>query len=236
MLGTALYEAGAAEAAETQYRLVLDRQPHSGQARIALAEVLLYQRRYAEAAAEAARLPAASRWPRAARGPSCSAGSPPATSTARRGARERARRRHSPDELALFAGWAALAAGGHPTRALPVPAIALLGTILEALLRVHEFNLRAARRRSVGVRAAEREQRELLAGMYLRRGFVASAAEEWLAVCKPAPDVRALIGLARVAERQGMPEDAVVFASEALALEPGNAIARTLADAVPLAA
>ena len=50
MLGTALYEAGASAAGEAQFRAVLARQPHSGRARVALAEALLAQRRYAEAA------------------------------------------------------------------------------------------------------------------------------------------------------------------------------------------
>ena len=56
MLGTALYEAGRTEAAEAQYRLLLEAQPGSGCARVALAEALLSQRRWAEAAAEAAAL------------------------------------------------------------------------------------------------------------------------------------------------------------------------------------
>ena len=54
MLGTALYEAGRTEAAEGQYRLLLEAQPGSGCARVALAEALLSQRRWDKAAAEAA--------------------------------------------------------------------------------------------------------------------------------------------------------------------------------------
>ncbi len=56
MLGTALYESGAAGAGEAQFRIVLTRQPHSGRARVALGESLLAQRRYREAAAEANKL------------------------------------------------------------------------------------------------------------------------------------------------------------------------------------
>ena len=55
MLGTALYEAGAAEPAEGQFRLVLERQPHSSRARVALGEALLSQKRYAEAVSAAQR-------------------------------------------------------------------------------------------------------------------------------------------------------------------------------------
>ena len=39
---------------------------------------------------------------------------------------------------------------------------------------------------------------------------------------------RALVGLARVALAHGLPDDAMVFATEALALEPGNADASAI--------
>src|SRR3954454_9355347 len=54
ILGTALYESGAAEPAEVQFRAVLDQQPSSAPARVALAETLLSQGRYGDAAEEAA--------------------------------------------------------------------------------------------------------------------------------------------------------------------------------------
>jgi hypothetical protein len=64
-----------------------------------------------------------------------------------------------------------------------------------------------------------RERREALAALYLRRGFVDSAGEEWLAVCRQeGPDVRALRGLSAVAAAKGLAEDAQVFAAEAAAL------------------
>ena len=124
----------------------------------------------------------------------------------------------------MFAGWTALAAGEGADRGLPADALALLSTILEALLRVQEFKafetLVPLLEQS---QLPRREQRELLASMYLRRGFLASAAQEWMDVCAEQPDCRALVGLARVAVGHGLPEDAAVFASEALALEPGEA-------------
>ena len=116
--------------------------------------------------------------------------------------------------------------------------VGLLGTVLEALLRVRDFTVFELL--VVGLlrpsSAPEREQRELLAGMYLRQGFLKSAAEEWLAVCEQAPDPRALVGLAQVALSHGQPENAGSFAREALRLEPDNALARALADVAPLAA
>ncbi len=50
MLGTALYEARRERCRRGAVQVVLERQPRSGRARVALAEALLAQRRYAEAA------------------------------------------------------------------------------------------------------------------------------------------------------------------------------------------
>jgi tetratricopeptide (TPR) repeat protein len=230
MLGTALYEAGAAAAAERQYQLVLERQPHSAQARVALAEVLLYMRRYEEAAGTAAQLPAESPLGAIAARSELFARIAGGDHSGLVAARERARAAGlDPAELNLFDGWAALAAGRAPAAPVALAAVPLLATILEALLRVEEFTifetLVPLLRDSDLV---TREQRELLAGIYHRRGFLASAAAEWMAVCSEQPDARALLGLARVAARQGMHEDVAVFAAEALGLAPGSAEAKSL--------
>jgi hypothetical protein len=64
-----------------------------------------------------------------------------------------------------------------------------------------------------------RERRETMARVYLRRGFVESAADEWFAVIEQSgPDARALAGLAEVARARGMDADAEALAAEALAL------------------
>ena len=68
-----------------------------------------------------------------------------------------------------------------------------------------------------------RRRRQVLAEMYLRHGNLAAAAEQWMAVCAEAPDIDALLGLARVAAAHGEPKDAAIFASAALELEPDNA-------------
>ena len=54
--------------------------------------------------------------------------------------------------------------------------------------------------------------------------------------CDHAHDPRALVGLAQVALAQGRADFAEVLAREALRLEPANAQARTIVDALPLAA
>ena len=68
-----------------------------------------------------------------------------------------------------------------------------------------------------------RQRRQLLGELYLRHGYLAEAANEWMAVCAEGPDVDALLGLARVAAAHGQPQDAAIFASAALELEPENA-------------
>jgi hypothetical protein len=67
--------------------------------------------------------------------------------------------------------------------------------------------------------------------MYLRRGYLDTAAETWIAVVHAAPDADAFIGLAQVALAGGVPEDALQFAATALELEPANAPAQRLVEA-----
>jgi tetratricopeptide (TPR) repeat protein len=254
MLGTALYEAGRTEAAEAQYRLLLADQPGSGAARVALAEALLSQRRYDEAAAEAALLADADPHAVAARRSELFARLVADEAEAARAALARAAVAGMPGgELALFEAWHDVVVGAErgvsrsgdrersPARdvTLPLEAVPALATTLEALLRVQEVDAFAL---LVGLLertpVAARERRELLAAMYLRRGFLASAAEEWLDVCHDDPrDVRGLVGLAQVAAAQGMTDDAIELAREARALEPGDRRAtRLLARLEPLAA
>ena len=232
MLAGALYRHGAMAAAETEYRAVLRARPSSAQVRVQLAETLLGQRRYAEAALQAADVPEddgfaplASRlelWGRIAAGDLAAA----------HAARDRAGRVGVPEpQLKVFTAWLALANGAEELPALPVVATPLLGVILETLLRAHDFEafekLTVLLERSA---LPPREQRELLATMYLAQGFLPSAAKEWMAVCESRPDARALLGLARVAAAHGELADAGVFAAEALRHDPASAAAREILD------
>lgn len=253
MLGTALYEAGRTAAAEAQYRLLLEQQPNSGMARVALAEALLSQKRWEAAAAEAAALDDDAPHAPAARRSELFALLVRGEAAAARTVLARAAAGGMPSgELALFAAWCDVVENGLSpsgerertraggvTAALGVDALVPLATTLEALLRVQEVEAFGA---LVGLLDAcplpARERRELLAGMYLRRGFLASAAEEWLGVCREDPrDVRGLVGLAQIAAAQGMTDDAIELAREAAAVDPGERRAtRLLARLEPLAA
>jgi tetratricopeptide (TPR) repeat protein len=117
----------------------------------------------------------------------------------------------------------------EPAPPLSEQAVGPLRLMLEALLRVHDFTgfevlLGALEHTPLQAR----ERRELLADMYLRRGFLASAAQEWMAVCEQEPDVPALLGLARVAAARGMAHEMSDFAAEALAHDPDNEAAASL--------
>jgi tetratricopeptide (TPR) repeat protein len=102
-------------------------------------------------------------------------------------------------------------------------AVAPLEVMLEALLRVHDFkNFELLLGALALTPLQQRERRELLAQMYLRRGFLVSAAQEWMAVCGQEPDVQALLGLARVAAARGMAHEMSDFAAAALARDPDN--------------
>ena len=232
MLAGALYRNGAMAAAETEYRAVLRARPGSAQVRVHLAETLLNQRRYDEAALEAAVVPEdegfaplARRlelWGRVATG----------DQEAAHAARDRAVRAGVPQtQLDVFAAWLAVASGAQELPALPVAATPLLGVILETLLRAHDFEAFEKLAGLLGRSALPvREQRELLATMYLAQGFLPSAAKEWMGVCESRPDARALLGLARVAAAHGELADAGVFAAEALRHDPTSAAAREIID------
>jgi tetratricopeptide (TPR) repeat protein len=226
-LATVFFGNGAMAAAERQYRAVLDARPNSSQARVQLAETLLNQRRYIEAANEAATIAEDD----AFAGLACrielwgllASGDVPGAQAATERA---ARAGVSKAELETFTGWLEIASGTpeEELRSLPVAATPLLGVILETVLGAHDFDtFEQLTKLLYGSALARREQQELLATMYLKHGFLQSAAKEWMAVCETSPDVRALLGLARVAQANGQLEDAAVFAGEVLKADPTSA-------------
>jgi tetratricopeptide (TPR) repeat protein len=230
LLATALYEAGASGTAEMQFRRVLESQPHSGRARVALAETLLAQRRYEQAAGEAAALGEDDPLAALACRTELFARIAGADTSGAQTALERARQAGmAPSELELFAAWQQLAATGETALVPAAEVVPQLAVMLEALLRVQDFE---AFEKLLGLLerspVAERERRELLAEMYMRRGFAASAAQEWMSVCEREPDTRALLGLARVATVRGMAREAGDFAAAALARDPENELAADL--------
>ncbi|MFT3865988.1 MAG: glycosyltransferase family 2 protein [Solirubrobacterales bacterium] len=212
MLATALYEAGRAAAAEPHYAAVVEAQPGNGGARLALAETLLSTRRYEEAAATAAAVADQDAFAvEAARAELFArvlAAAPSEEANIRA-----ARVGLPPAELDLFAAWAA--ADGYPS--LDPAVVDSLATMLEALLRVQEFEAFEALLPALAATGIPARRRHgLLAEIYLRRGYLESAGDEWAVSCEEeGPDAEALHGLARVAAARGLTEDAEIFAQGA---------------------
>ena len=236
MLGAALYEAGHPVVAEAEFRRVLAAQPQNGAVHVAIAEALLSQSRWAEAVEAARNADGGGFATLAARSllfGAIMAGDDDAFADGV----ERARAADLDNaQVQAFEAWHAVHTDGEAPSSLPLAAAPLVGTILEALLRVEEFD--AFEKLHVLIEACPlpaRERRELMATMYFRRGFLDSAADEWVtAVQEQGADARALIGLAQVAYARELPEEAVVFAAEAQALEPDHAgAARLLAALAP---
>jgi tetratricopeptide (TPR) repeat protein len=233
LAATALYETGRAADAESWFRHVLDAQPANSAARIGLAEALLSQRRYAEAAAEAAAEPADSPLAGAAVEVQFFAAAVARDHAAIDRIVSAAEATLPAHKIQLFGAWATAIRGDAPPTWLPAAAGPVAGTFLEALLRVEEVDAFAVLLGVFGTIAADpRERHEYLATMYLRRGFLGAAADEWIEVVQTAPDARAMIGLALVAVAKGLTEDARGFAAEAVALEPGNPTAAALHESI----
>ena len=234
MLGTALYEAGHAVVAEDQFRAVIAAQPANAAVHVALAEALLSQSRWDDAV-EAARLADTGGLAAPAAQSLLFGAVMGRDAEAFADGEGRARAAGvDPAKLTVFEAWRTVEDGGEAPGSLPIAGAGLVATILEALLRVEEFD--AFEKLAPLVDACPlpaRERHELMAQIYFRRGYLESAADEWVAaVQEQGPDTRALLGLAQVAYARELPEDAAVFAAEVQAIEPGHAGAARLLAAV----
>jgi glycosyltransferase involved in cell wall biosynthesis len=215
LVGVSCFEAGAVELAADLLRRTIAGQPSAHQARVVLAEALLSVGKLAEAAEEADRVPADAPCADAAWRTSLFA---QLASGATVGDDAFAAATEAGLPAAEVAAYGAWRDGG--TGPLPEAAAAPIATMLDALARLESFD-QFERLAGVFERVTLpwRERRETMARVYLRRGFVESAADEWFAVIEQSgPDARALAGLAEVARARGMDADAEALAAEALAL------------------
>jgi tetratricopeptide (TPR) repeat protein len=238
LVGTALYEAAHAVEAEALFRSVVAAQPNNAGAHVALAESLLSQRRWAEAAETAAAVADGALFADAARRTELFARIVAGDAGAAAAAAARAAGDLAPVELAAYDAWRRVAAGEAPGF-VPGDGVPALVVAFEALLRVQELDAVAPVLAAIEHSSLpSRMRRELLANVYLRRGFLESAAEEWMAACNEAtgPDADAFVGLAQVAWGLGETEDAIVFAREAATLDPKHPAAAGLAERMEAAA
>ncbi|WP_354699780.1 beta-1,4-glycosyltransferase [Paraconexibacter sp. AEG42_29] len=219
LLAVALYETGAWRDAELELRAVLDAQPSAAWARVALAEALLSQGRTAEAAAAAAVVPDDAPAKGAALRTEAFALLADAehdTAIAGLGTPAAIAALPAAERAALLA-WA----GDPSVGTVPAAAAPIVGVMLDALARLERFDAFEAlvavlHRIPIGVR----ERHEQLATIYLRRGFLDSATDEWIAVVEElGADAAALRGLSRVAAARGLDADAALLAADAAALD-----------------
>src|SRR5262245_57215972 len=227
---SACHEAGHSEAAARWFARVLAAQPANGAARVGLVEALLACRRFDEAARHArvrdgspveGQLAVAECFVHALRGEAPALGD--ALGRAALPAAERE----------LFEAWHVLLADGKADGMLRPATLAAAATLLEALLKVGEFDaFQTLHELYVRIEVDPATRSELLAAIYFRRGFLDSAADEWIASYQAEAAPGALLGLAHVAVAKGLADDALAFCPEALELEPANTEAATLRDAL----
>ncbi len=233
LAGSAYIEAGMPADAERWFRAALESQPSNSAARLGLSEALLAQRRYGEAAEVAAGEPTTS--PVAARAAEAIVFAEAVLGRPDRmeAAIERALPALAAENAGLYRAWVAAVRGEQGATALGAACGPTAMRLLEALLRVTEVTAFATLLPVFGrIALPERQRRELLATMYLRRGFLESAADEWIAVATTRPDASAMLGLAQVALARGFDKDAIGFAAEAVRLEPDFEGARVAHSAI----
>jgi tetratricopeptide (TPR) repeat protein len=226
-LGTAFYERGHADLAETLFRRALARNAAHPAATVGLSEALLTQHRYADLLADAAELPIGtpaflalqrSRLVAAVAGGDAAAATTAADLLGVGGS--------DADEAAFAAAFARFAARGTtpPPTALPTAAAGYGVRMLDALARLEEYELFEAVvplvRSAIG---DARASALTLAELFLARGFYRLAAEHAMeAIEVGGPEPRALACLAKAAVAEGLFEDALPILHAALELDPAQ--------------
>ncbi len=232
LLGTMFFERGQLEYADSYYRQALELQPRNVPARVGSAEIALAQGRVEEALGIISAVdPLEPLAPWAARtwflalvvaGAVDELADPLAIITS--------------SELfptgirAMYAAWHAAITGTPALLAADPLAAQQIIDNLEALARLERAD-EFERLASLLTQAVpdERHRHMLLAGVYLRRSFADMAGEELMYVAQhfgPSSDV--LTGLGKVATMKEMWDDAVVFLTESLEMDPAQRDARTL--------
>lgn len=202
---------GAIVEAEVELRdlLALDAPTTVDEARLALVESLLLQNRLDEAAAEGLLVRPGATTERAVL--SNAAFATIATGAPAAAVLDRAAALLPAHEHQVLVAWAG---GDAVLQAEAAPFTATLLNALARLERFEAFERLAAVFERLGL--PWRERREGMAQLYLRSGFLESAADEWMAVIREqGPDAEAFRGLAAVAVELGQEQDAVDFTAEA---------------------
>lgn len=133
-------------------------------------------------------------------------------------------------ERAFYAAWYARLTGGSAVLPADANAAAQLLLNLEALAKLERADEFEALVPMLAQAVPDQRERHLLLGsLYLRRQFIDMAGDEFLAVAQQfGPDPQTLTGLGKVATAKEMWQDAEVFLSESLKMDPDQADASTL--------
>jgi tetratricopeptide (TPR) repeat protein len=238
LIAAALHEQGAYDLANARYERVLVQQPTHGQALVAQAELRLLERRFAEANELSLLVDPLDRMaPRGARTAFLAAVLLHDSSLYD----EPLRRITSSTELpaperAVYVAWRELLDPTDVVALIPADPIAGLTVLtnLEALAKLQAtdefeqlYTLLAA------AIPDERARRWELANLFIRRRFADMAGEELIACVEHfGPDAQLLAALGKVATMKEMWEDAEVFLSEAIALDPSQDEAHRLLTAI----
>jgi len=218
LVAVACFEVGAVEIAATLLRRTLAAQPSAHAARVILAEALLSTGDLQNAAVEAEVVPDDAACAGAAARTAIFSRLATGDRVADAVLDDALRRGLPTGEVAALRAWRD---GNAALAALSPDAAGPILTMLDVLARLEAFEAFEALAPVLdAVDVPWRERREAMARLYLRRGFLESAADEWIAVVEQeGPDARAFTGLADVATARGLHDDATALAAEARALE-----------------
>jgi tetratricopeptide (TPR) repeat protein len=239
-IGAVFHEAGHFDLADARYERVLEANPTHPGALVARSELRLAQGRLADAWADGMAIGELD--PAAARGAISSFLAAAALGDVEQLAGPALRITGAETmpaaERAVYAAWRALVDPAHAGIATLVPqdavAVDALLRNLQALIRLEATDaFEQLHTLAAQVMPDEQQRRMAFADLYLRACFADMAGEE-LMICAErfGPDARILTGLGKVATMKGMWEDAEIFLSESLALDPSQDDARRLLSSV----
>ncbi|MCW2921906.1 MAG: glycosyltransferase [Thermoleophilia bacterium] len=229
LLGAVFHEAGAFDVAEERYERALAASPTSATARVARAELRLAQRRLQDAWDDAMTIGELDPYAGVAGMTAFLAAAAMGDAPKVAAAAERIARSTTipPAERSVYVAWRQLLDPSETVHVLMPTgpgATQVLMRNLEALARLEATDAFEQLHPLVAKVVPDGRERGLrLADLYLRLQFADMAGEELMLVAQHfGPDATVLAGLGRVATMKQMWEDAEVFLTEALQLDPSQ--------------
>jgi tetratricopeptide (TPR) repeat protein len=232
-LGTAFYERGHAGHAETLFRRALEKGHQHPATRVGLAETLLTQHRYADVEAEAGELASGTTAYLAIQRSRILAALLAGDEAALTDAFLRLETGASPDELSTLRALHG-ALGGKPVEHLPETTVPVILGLLDALVRLEEFEAFEKALPLVDAAIADAALAAVTVGeLYLARGFYQLAGDLALkAIDEGASDARTLALLGKSAVAEGLFADALPILEACLELDPSQTAVAQLVEQI----